>query len=182
MWRWKRAGQSSGAKTPDAPEWTWSTSDSALAAGLLALTVAVCVPVGYYFHSNARAMDRQVEETQGRVRMLRTTLEYVENRKTDLARLRREVNRYVADVETRPMVPWSTVVAELSRRRPDGLWTTRIWGSGPQFRAQVAAMSPDLVGQYARQLRESPYVEFAALPAGDAPATGAQVVGRMMGE
>ena len=41
MWRWKRAGQSSEARTPNAPEWIWNTSDSAIAAGLLAFSVAV---------------------------------------------------------------------------------------------------------------------------------------------
>lgn len=183
MWRWKRPGQSSEANSPGAvAPWTWGPADAVIAAGGLALVVAASVPIGYHFHTQARAADHELQESIGRFRALQATLERVEGRKTDLARLRREVNRYVADVETRPIVPWSTVVAELSRRRPDGLWTTRISGNGPQFRATVSAMVPDLVNQYARQLRESPYVEFAALPVGDAPGAGAQVVGRLMGE
>jgi hypothetical protein len=161
--------------------WVWGPVDAVIASGLLALTVAVCVPLGYHFHAQAREIDRQVEDSNFRLHGLRSSLEHVEARRTDLSRLRREVNRYVADVETRPIVPWTTLIGELSRRRPEGLWTTRITGSGPQFRAQVAAMSPSLVSNYAQQLRESPYVEFAALPSGDAPGS-AQIVGRVMGE
>lgn len=182
MWRSKRPGQSSGASSPSHSEWSWGPADAAIAAGGLALVVAVCLPLGYHFHSQARTLEQQVEETVSRCRTLRMTLDRVESRKTDLARLRREVNRYVADVETRPIVPWGTVVGELSRRRPEGLWTTRITGNGPQFRAQVAGYSPELVQSYAQRLRESPYIEFAALPAGEAPASGGQVVGRLMGE
>lgn len=180
MWRFGTRPRQSGAAQP-APAWVWGPADAVIASGLLALTVAVCVPLGYHFHSRAAELDKRIEETSFRLHALRTTLERVEARRTDLSRLRREVNRYVADVETRPLVPWTTVVGELSRRRPEGLWTTRITGNGAQFRAQVSAMTPDLVGAYARHLRESPYVEFAALPAGDAP-NGSQVVGRMMGE
>lgn len=182
MWRRKRPGQSSEATFPGRTEWTWGPADAALAAGGLALSVAVCVPLGYHFHSQAREVEQKAQGAASRSRALRLTLERVESRKTDLARLRREVNRYVADVETRPIVPWGTVVAELSRRRPEGLWTTRISGSGPQFRAQVSAMSPELVEHYARSLRESPYVEFAALPVGEGHESSAQVVGRLMGE
>lgn len=180
MWRFGTRPRQSEAPRP-APAWTWGPADALIASGLLALTVAVCVPLGYHFHSRTRELDRRVEETSFRLHALRATLERVEARRTDLSRLRREVNRYVADVETRPLVPWTTVIGELSRRRPEGLWTTRITGSGAQFRAQVSAMTPELVDTYARQLRESPYVEFAALPAGDASSRG-QVVGRMMGE
>lgn len=183
MWRWRRPGQLSEAKTQGAEAgWAWGPADAVIAAGGLVLVVAACVPIGYYFHSQARTADHQIQESIGRFRALQTTLERVEARKADLSRLRREVNRYVAEVETRPIVPWSTVVAELSRRRPEGLWTTRISGNGPQFRAKVSAMAPELVNDYARQLRESPYVEFAALPVGDAPGASAQVVGRLMGE
>jgi hypothetical protein len=46
----------------------------------------------------------------------------------------------------------------------------------------VAAERPELVTQFTQSLRESPYVDFAALPAGVAPSTQSQVVGRLRGE
>jgi hypothetical protein len=181
MWRHSRPQTEAKPRAVSA-EWTWGPADALIAALLVAATVAVCVPVSFRLHTRARDLDREVQEAHGRMAQLRATLEHVEGRRDELARLRREVNRYVADVEARPIIPWSTVVTELSQRRPGGLRTTRISGNGPQFRAQLTAAVPELIPAYARALRESPFVDFATLPTGETPGHSGQVVGRLMGE
>jgi hypothetical protein len=178
------------SRKPDEPQpvsvegasWSFGPVDAAIAAGSLTLALAVCAPVAFHFRSEARQLDRARMNSLQRTRMHRVTLERNQSRREALTQFRREVNRYVAEVEARPMVAWTTVVGELSRRRPNGLWTTRLSGNGPHFRAYVAAERPDLVSLYTQSLRQSPYVDFAALPAGAAPSTQAQVVGRLRGE
>lgn len=180
---WRRVSRpQSGAAGLAAAEWTWGPTDALIAAVLVALTVAVCVPLSFRLHTRARDLDRQIQASHARMAQMRATLEHVENRRDDLARLRREVNRYAADVEARPIIPWGTVIGELSVRRPGGLRTTRLSGNGAQFRAQLAAAVPELIPAYARALRESPYVDFAAMPTGEMPGHSGQVVGRLMGE
>lgn len=178
---WRRVSRPQSEAAP-AAEWAWGPADALIAAGLVALTIAVCLPLSFRLHSRARDLDRQIQESHARMAQIRATLEHVEGRRDDLARLRREVNRYAADVEARPIIPWSTVVSELALRRPGGLRTTRLSGNGSQFRAQLSAAVPELIPAYARLLRESPYVDFAALPTGDTPGHSGQVVGRLMGE
>jgi hypothetical protein len=184
MWRpGKRPAQSEATPAGKRPaSWTWGPADAAIAAGLAVVAMAICLPVSFHFHARSTELEKELDAARARARSIRVTLDHVESRRVDLSRLRREVNRYVAEVEARPIVAWTTVVGELSRRRPDGLWTSRVSGSGPRFRAQVSAATPELAGIYARQLRESPYVDFAALPAGEGPSVSTQVVGRLMGE
>lgn len=156
--------------------------DLAVAAGLVAVALSISVPVALHFRREVRSLDQARMSSMSRTRQLRTALERGQTRNAALTQFRREVNRYVADVESRPLIPWTTFVGELSRRRPKGVWTTRISGNGPHFRAQVAAERPELVTQYTQSLRQSPYVDFAALPAGTTAASQAQVVGRLRGE
>jgi len=157
-------------------------ADLAMAAGVIALALSASIPVALHFRQEVRSLDQARMTSMSRTRQLRMTLERGQSRNAALTQFRREVNRYVAEVEARPMIPWTTFVGELSRRRPKGVWTTRISGNGPHFRAQVAAERPELVTLYTQSLRQSPYVDFAALPAGTAPAAQAQVVGRLRGE
>jgi hypothetical protein len=155
----------------------------------LIATVAVCVPVAWSLHGQAQGLDRQRAQSSGRFRQFQATIEHLEGRKAEMARMRREVNRYVADVESRPIVPWTTGIAELSRRRPEGVWTVSLSGNGSSFRAQVAADRPDLLASYTQQLRDSPYVEYvsappapAGTPAAPQTRVAAQISGRWMGE
>lgn len=162
--------------------WIFGPADAAISAGLLVLTVAVCMPVALHFREQAKQFDRQREEALDRSRRVKATLEHVESRRVAHTQLRRAVDRYVAEVQSRPIVPWATVVGELSRRRPGGVWAVRLSGDGPRFRAEVATPQANLVETYAQSLRESPYVDFATLPVGAAPGQARQVVGRMTGE
>jgi len=162
--------------------WTLGPIDLAIAAGLLAVTLGVAAPIAHRYHQEAMALEREAGESVARYRMLQRTLEHVQQQRGRLTQLRRAVDRYVSDVEARPIVPWTTVMGELSRRRPRGLWTTRISGEGPRFTTQVTAERPELVQQYAEQLRESPYMEFAALPTGEVQSTRARLIGRAQGE
>ncbi len=162
--------------------WVFGPVDAAISAGMLILTVAVCVPVALSFREQAKAYDRQREDALDRSRQIKATLEFVESRRTAHTQLRRAADRYVAEVQARPIVPWATVVGEMSRRRPGGLWAVRMSGDGPRFRVEVSAQQPQLVSTYAQSLRESPYVDFAALPTGVQPTQARQVVGRMTGD
>lgn len=172
--------------TPTAPDdpkgWTFGAADLGIAAGLLSVTLAICFPTALYLRKEAHAVEVQQQASLQRTRLMKAELAHLDLRRAAQAQLRRELTHYVADVEGKPMVPWSTAVGEISRRRPHGVWTTRISGNGPHFRAQVAAERPELVGVYTQSLRQSPYLDFAALPAGTVPSTHTQVVGRLTGE
>lgn len=191
-WGWRKRAkgtESPLAEVQPAAGWTWGPADVAITAGLLLATVGVCVPVAWNLHGQVQTLDRQREQSATRYRQFQTISEHLESRKSEMARMRREVNRYVADVESRPIVPWTTGISELSRRRPDGVWTVSISGSGSTFRAQVAADRPELLASYAQQLRDSPYVEYvsappapAANPAAAPTRVAAQITGRWMGE
>ena len=193
MKRWKSrtgppadqsAAQAAGALAApdDAKGWTFGAADLGIAAGLLSLTLSICFPAALYLRKEARAVEVQQQTSLQRSRAMKAELAHLDLRRAAQAQLRRELIHYVADVEGKPMVPWSTAVGELSRRRPHGVWTTRISGNGPHFRAQVSAERPELVGVYTQSLRQSPYLDFAALPAGTVPSTHTQVVGRLTGE
>ena len=192
MKRWKsRAGVTPEPSAPDPAAaaatgeprgWSFGAADLGIAAGMLSLTLAVCFPSALYLRHQAHAVDQQQQQSLARTRLVKSELAHLETRRAAQTQLRRELTRYVAEVEAKPMVPWSTAVGEISRRRPHGVWTTRISGNGPHFRAQVAAERPDLVTVYTQSLRQSPYLDFAALPAGAVPSTRAQIVGRLTGE
>jgi hypothetical protein len=152
---------------------------------MFSLVLAVCIPLALHLRSTAREADRQREVVFDRVRQTRSVVHYLEARRAALATLRRDVQSYMTDVEARPIVAWTTALAELSRCRPAGLEAARLSGSGPRFRAQVTCASPQLVGLYAQSLRESPYVDWVSgdAQAGGAPATDRfQLVGRLVGE
>lgn len=175
-----KASPQVNAETP--PSWSFGPVDGAIIAGTLTLALGVSAPVALHLRKEMRSLDEARMASIQRTRMHRLTLDRSESRREALTQFRREVNRYVTEVESRPAVAWTTVVGELSRRRPSGLWTTRLSGNGPHFRAQVSAERPDLVTLYTQSLRESPYVDFATLPAGVSASTQTQVVGRLRGE
>jgi hypothetical protein len=162
--------------------WSFGAVDAAMAAVSLTVALAACAPFAIHLRKEVRKLDSARIESMQRTRMHRLSVQRNESRREALTQFRREVNRYVAEVEARPMIPWTTVVGELSRRRPQGLWTTRLSGNGQHFRAQVATHRTELVPVYTQSLRESPYFEFATLPAGMVPANRTQVVGRVRGE
>lgn len=156
--------------------------DAAISAAVLAVLVAVSLPVGLRLHNESKDLERQRMQLLDQNRALLATLGHLEARRDATMELRRVVDRYVADVQSRPMVAWTTAVGELSRSRPNGVWATRMSGNGPRFRLQVKAARPDLLAAYTRRLRESAYVEFAALPAEAGTSSSGQVVGRLVGE
>lgn len=184
LWPVRKPKASPQVTAEEAPSSSWSFGpvDGAIIAGTITLALAVSAPVALHLRKEMRTLDAARMSSIQRTRMHRLTLDRNESRREALTQFRREVNRYVTEVEARPAVAWTTVVGELSRRRPNGLWTTRLSGNGPHFRAQVAAERPDLVTVYTQSLRESPYVDFATLPAGVAASTQSQVVGRLRGE
>jgi len=162
--------------------WTFGPVDAAIALGMLAATLLVCVPVALHLRQEANQLEREQMALHSRAKILKSTLSHLETRQAALLQLQRAVNRYLANVEVRPVVPWTTVVSELSQRRPGGVWTTQISGEGPRFQAQVRLARPDLAATYVERLRQSPYVEFATVaPAGGA-AGGTVVSGRMTGD
>jgi hypothetical protein len=162
--------------------WTFGSADLGISAALFALSVAVCLPLALHFRAQSCAWEERTDESTVRTTALRSAIAHLDSRRAAMVQFRHELTKYVAEVEAKPIVPWTTEVAEMSRHRPRGLWTVRLSGSGPHFRARVAAERADLVTQYAQSLRQSPYMDFAALPAGAAPATHSQLVGRLVGE
>jgi hypothetical protein len=164
---------------PPAEAWALGPADVAIAAAALAVTVGVSVPLALHFHGQSEALDRERQESLARTRAYLALERRLEARRGALTELRRAADRYVADVEARPIVAWTTALTELSHRRPAGVWTTRISGDGPRFRADVRAARPELFSEYAHSLRESAYVDFAA---GDGAGATGRVTGRLMGE
>lgn len=166
-------------RTPVETEWRPGPADVAISAVLLAVTLAVSVPVALKYHDEAKFYDQERSRSIRASQQLNVTLKRVQARRRQLAQLRRVVDRYVADVEARPIVPWGTVVGELGRRRPNGVWTNRILGEGPRFTAYITSARPELGQAYVLELRQSPYVEFAMTSSGGA---GEKIVGRFQGE
>jgi hypothetical protein len=174
------------AVAPAPGPWRLGPADLAIGAVSLTLVLGVCLPIAASLHREASALDRRREEVLERSRAARATLAHLERRREAHTLLRRVVDRTVADIESRPIVPWMAVVSELSSRRPPGLRAVRLSGAGPGFRVQVSSERGALVADYTRALRESAVVDLAAdatpLPlAPNAPGRG-QVVGRLMGE
>ncbi len=157
--------------------------DIAISGVVLGLVLGTATHVGWHYRQQANAADRTRTEITAQCRKLNATIRFVENRRQAQSQFRRTVARYVAEVESRPIIPWTTAVNELTRRRPHGVWATRMSGDGPRFRVQVTSAAPGQVGFYAQALRESPYTDYATLPPGTSPAmSSGQVVGRLMGE
>jgi hypothetical protein len=167
---------------PDPAPWTFGPADSALAAAMLTLVVAVSLPIALRQRQEAAALQRDRERVADRCRMIRAALRDVERQEFALGRIRRESNRWVSEIEARPIVPWTTAIGELSRRRPRGVRAVRLSGNGPRFRAQIVADAPETAQAYAHRLMESPYVDFAGLPGAAGSSTRTQVVGRLMGD
>lgn len=165
--------------------WTFGPADAAVAAGLLALTLGVSIPTAVRFRADAGRLDRQRTASVERAGEAQAALQALQARRAAFARLQRVSGRYASDIQARPIVSWATAVTELSRLRPQGVWTTRIHGDGPRFEAEVSAARPGLVTTYVQSLRQSSYVEFAALPPDAGTAVQApvvKVVGRLRGE
>jgi hypothetical protein len=163
-------------------EWSPRALDAALAAAGVALILAASLPGATMLRRQAADLDRQRAEAHQRASAVRGTLRHLEERRADLLSFRRSVDRYVSQVEARPMVPWTTTISELSRSQPEGVWTTRLRGDGPRFRATVAAERPELISQYVRQVSDSNYVDLVSQPAGGEGGPEAELVGRMRGE
>ncbi|MFN3649114.1 MAG: hypothetical protein ACK47B_05985 [Armatimonadota bacterium] len=172
--------ESQVVEEPAPARWSFGPADAAIAAASLALVVGVSLPWAWSLRSQVRELDRQRAEADASLRSTRSTLEFLQHRRTARMQFRRAVDRYVAAIEARPGVPWSTAIGELSRRRPAGVWTTRLSGNGGRFRAEVAGSSPEALDAYAEALRQSPYVEYAAPVHG--VAAKAELAGRWMGE
>lgn len=172
--------QEAGEVGPVRPAWKPAQADIAIAASFLTLTLAVGIPVALRFHQEGETLDRETAMSLGRTKMLMATERRVQARRLALTELRHAADRYVADVEARPVVAWTTALGELSRRRPPGVWATRLSGDGPRFSALVRTEHPDLVAAYTQYLRESPYVDFAA--ADRASSGTVRVAGRLLGE
>ena len=166
----------------DSDGWAFGTADIGITCALFAAAVAICLPLALHFRQESHDWEARAQESTERTVSVRASILHLENRRVALSQFRRELTRYVKEAENKPIVPWTTAVSEISRHRPRGLWTVRLSGNGPHFRAQVAAERADLVTEYAQSLRQSPYMDFAALPAGAAPASRSQLVGRLVGE
>jgi hypothetical protein len=165
-----------------APPPSFSQKEMLLSAGLLVTVLALCAPAALYLRSRVGTFERESIASVDRCRRLQAAGRQVEGRKANLAQLRRSVDRYLADVDSRPIVPWATAVSELSGRRPRGLRTIRISGEGPRFVAELSGDRADLAWAYAGLLAQSPYVDFANASPGGHSSGSTQVVGRMKGE
>ncbi len=182
-WSARRSGEApSAAPAAQSGSWSLSPVDGAIAACILAVTGCVSVQAALHFHRQVVQLDQERQAALSRMQTMRTTLKQLETHRLALAQLRRDVDRYMSDVTARPIVAWSTEMAELSRRRPKGVWTTEISGDGPRFRMQVTAATPALAQSYAQSLRESPYIDFAVLPVGESTSAHTQVSGRWTGD
>ena len=165
----------------EAAGWKFGPADVAIAGGTLMLSLAVAMPVAMQYRQETTNLDKKREAVAVRCRQMRSTAEMLEAKRLSNAQLRRAADRYVAEAENRPMVPWTAAVSELSQRRPAGVWTTRISGNGPRFSTEIRALRPELAAAYAQSLKQSSYVEFAEqVPAG--PGGQTQVTGRLAGE
>lgn len=181
--RWNSRPKPEAPATAEAPGGTRSVNpmDAAIAAAILAITTGVGIQIALHFRQEAAQIDKQRQASIGECRNLTSALKHLDARRAAMTQLRHDVDHYVADVSSRPLVPWTTVMGELSRRRPQGVWTTQISGDGPRFRVAVTAARPDLAQRYTQSLRESAYVDYAGLPVGPVTAQ-TQVSGRWTGE
>lgn len=142
--------------------------------------LGICFSFALHLRSRSRLVDAQKLESARRSHRILQTVRHAEQSRVAAIGLRKAIGRYVASIESRPSVPWATVVTELSRLRPSGAWAERLSGNGPRFKVTLRTAAPDLAPVYVEQLRESPYIEFVSLAGGDARSR--QVTGRTMGE
>jgi hypothetical protein len=124
-------------------------------------------------------MQRRAVASREQCTEIRSEIHQVEAQRATASEQRRAMNRYLAEVDARPVTPWATGVAELCRARPNGLWAVQMRGNGPRFQTIVQAARPDLVATYAKRIAKSSRAEFAARPG---EGNGLQVVGRWKGE
>ena len=157
-----------------------------LSLGVLSFTVALAItlPFALSYRRQATELDRLRMADLSQLRQKQRLADRLETRRRTLSRFRSTVNHYVADATSRPIVPWTTAVAEVSRARPGGLWTVLIAGEGPRFKAVVKSRRSDLIATYTQRLARSPYIEYASAADAGPPAAGApiQLFGRFSGE
>lgn len=156
-----------------------SSTDAVIAPVLLAATLAICFPFAMGFRSEARKLDRDALASRARCEKIRAKIQQIEEQRAVASEQQRAATRYLAEVDSHPVTPWPTAVADLCRNRPRGLWATLLRGNGPRFQAVVQAARPDLIAAYARKLSKSPRTEFAVIPS---EGKGLQIVGRWRGE
>ena len=156
-----------------------TSADAVIAPALLAVTLAICMPIAMRFRVEAQKMDQATLASRERCGKTRMKIQHVEEQRALVSEQRQAATRYLAEIDSRPVTPWSAAVGELCRNRPRGLWAVRLRGNGPRFQAVVQAARPDLVAAYVRKLSKSQRAEFAERP-GDAESL--QVVGRWRGE
>jgi hypothetical protein len=166
------------ASVPPRP-WRLTPLDGILALGVLAGTLAVCVPLGLHLRSEAAALERERSESSQRSRALHQTLQRLETRQEALGRLQRAVSRYMINVEMRPVVPWPSVLTELERCRPGGVRLTRVIARGPQLEARIDATRPDLAEAYVDRLQESQLVRVVTLASSR---RGDRIIGQLSGD
>ena len=170
-------------QSPSRGGWTFGPADAAIAAGLLALTLGISIPVAVRLNAATREVDHASAAAGTRIRVMHATSRFTEARREAVTSFRKEAKRYVEEVQSKRMVPWTAVATEISQSRPDGVWITNLSADGPRFRIQLAATKPELAAEYLAALQQSPVVEFAAQPAGAVPTGNTyQVVGRLAGE
>lgn len=162
--------------------WTPGALDAALLAAALFATLAIAMPIAAGLRRQVRDYDRARETSLATIRLRRATLEHVESRRAAYSRLRRAVDRYTADVEARPILPWGSQVRELADRRPEGLWVHRISGEGPRFRLVCRMRDPVQASVYAQNLRTSSFIEFIGGPTPTGTPGEMVITGRFSGE
>ena len=155
-----------------------------LLLGMLSLTLALAIllPISIHYRRQAVTLERQRLLMMDSMRREQRLLEHIDTRRQTLTLFRRTVRHYVADVESRPIVPWTTAISEVSRARPGGVWTTLISGDGPRFKAIVKAQRRDLAAEYSQRLAQSPYVEYVSAPAAEDNGATSRLFGRLAGE
>lgn len=168
---------------PDAVETQDAISpDLILGAMSLTLALAISLPIALRYRGAATKLEHERLASLTLMGQKHKMADRLQTRRRTLNRFRRTVTRYVADVESRPIVPWTTAVSEMSRARPGGVWTTLIAGDGPRFKAIIKTHRSDLMGEYVQRLAQSPYVEYVSAPVvGDVQAQS-RIFGRFSGE
>ncbi len=153
----------------------YGTVDIALAGLALALTLAVCIPASIGLQQQARSVEVKTEAVREEIGDLKLAVAEFHTRRQMAGAGERGAERYVAMVEARAGVPWSTAVSEISRQRPGGVWAQWMTCDGGKFKMGLAAKDPTLVKSYLARLGQSPMVEYVSrLDGGDS----VQIYGR----
>lgn len=156
--------------------------DVCLLMGIVAFAIGGAMPLAVHFREHSRELDRELAASLTRNRQLEATLGHLQARRSNYASLRQAARHYESAIEARTSVPWMTIVRELSEKRPGGVAAVRLAGSGSRFDVEVQASRADLVPLYVDRLRQSPHVDFAALPPGAPAGSRARITGRIAGE